>query len=66
MAYDYAATADFNGDGKIDFTDYSRLARFWHEDESGCPIAPLPVPDGIIDSRDLAKLALHWCEGNNP
>ena len=65
MAYDYAQSVDFNADGKIDFKDYSKLVQFWGDDESSCPIAPLPVPDGQINAKDLAALAKYWLTDNN-
>ena len=65
MAYDYPAAADFNTDGRIDFEDYSKLAQYWGQTESACPIAPLPVPDGQIDAKDLAVLAGYWLTNNS-
>lgn len=60
MAYDYARAVDFNVDGRVDFKDYSTLIGLWGEDESSCPIAPLPVPDGKINAHDLALLGKYW------
>ncbi len=51
---------DFNGDEKVDMADFSRLAQYWHQDESSVDISPAPVGDGKIDIQDLAVLADYW------
>jgi len=48
---------DFNGDGKVDFKDFRKLAQYWGQDEPSCDIAPLPFGDGIVDMKDLNLLA---------
>jgi len=63
---DYPAAADFNADGRIDFEDYAKLAQYWGQTETSCPIAPLPIPDGQIDYKDLAELAKYWLTDSNP
>ncbi len=51
---------DFNGDEIVDMADFSRLAKYWHQDESSVDISPAPVGDGRVDIRDLAVLADYW------
>jgi beta-lactamase regulating signal transducer with metallopeptidase domain/Tol biopolymer transport system component len=48
---------DFNGDGKVDFKDFRKLAQYWGQNEPSCDIAPLPNGDGIVDEKDLNLLA---------
>jgi hypothetical protein len=48
---------DLNGDGKVDFKDFRKLALYWGQDEPSCDIAPLPNGDGIVDIQDLMVLA---------
>ncbi|MHC4537158.1 MAG: M56 family metallopeptidase [Planctomycetota bacterium] len=48
---------DLNGDGKVDFKDFRRLAQYWGQNEPSCDIAPLPNGDGIVDAKDLNLLA---------
>jgi hypothetical protein len=48
---------DLNGDGKVDFKDFRKLALYWGQDEPSCDIAPLPFGDGIVDAKDLNLLA---------
>jgi gluconolactonase len=51
---------DFNGDEIVDMADFSRLAQYWHQDESSVDISPAPVGDGRVDFQDLAVLADYW------
>ncbi|MBN2137686.1 MAG: hypothetical protein JW720_07760 [Sedimentisphaerales bacterium] len=60
MDYDYPETADFDGGGEVNLQDFARLALYWHYPEAAATIAPLPVPDGTVDAKDLAKLAEYW------
>ncbi|MFH1718008.1 MAG: M56 family metallopeptidase, partial [Planctomycetota bacterium] len=48
---------DLNGDGKVDFKDFRKLAQYWGQNEPSCDIAPPPFGDGIVDDRDLMVLA---------
>ncbi len=48
---------DLNGDGKVDFKDFRKLAQYWGQDEPSCDIAPLPFGDGIVDIKDLNLFA---------
>ncbi|MFH1881141.1 MAG: M56 family metallopeptidase [Planctomycetota bacterium] len=48
---------DLNGDGKVDFKDFRKLAQYWGQDEPSCDIAPLPFGDGIVDMKDLNLLS---------
>ena len=51
---------DFNGDEIVDMADFSRLAKYWHQDEWSVDISPAPVGDGRVDIQDLAVLADYW------
>jgi len=51
---------DFNGDGKVDLKDFSKLAEYWLQDESSVDISPPPNGDGIVDIQDLAIFAEYW------
>jgi len=51
---------DFNGDEIVDMADFSRLAQYWHQDESSVDISPAPVGNGRVDIQDLAVLADYW------
>jgi N-acetylneuraminic acid mutarotase len=44
---------DFNGDGKVDFKDFSMLAYYWHQNQS-------PFVNHRLDYKDLAALAEYW------
>ena len=60
--------ADFDGDGDVDFADFSTLAVQWL-DVPGVPsadIAPWPNRDGSIDMQDLEVLAEQWLYGTGP
>ena len=48
---------DLNGDGKVDFKDFRKLAQYWGQNEPSCDIAPLPNGDGIVDIKDLNLFA---------
>ncbi len=51
---------DFNGDGRIDFKDFSKLAQYWLQDESLVDIAPPPLGDDMVDFKDIAVFAENW------
>lgn len=57
-----ANTADLNGDGRVNFVDFSaivgRLFKRAGEEgyREGLDIAPVGAPDGIIDFRDLLQV----------
>jgi hypothetical protein len=51
---------DLNGDGKVDFEDYCKLAQYWLQDESSVDLAPPPLGDGTVNRKDLAVLAENW------
>lgn len=57
---------DLNGDGKVDFKDFHKLALYWGQDEPSCDIAPLPFGDGIVDIKDLMVLAEHLLKEFQP
>lgn len=60
--------SDFDGDGDVDFVDFSTLAVQWL-DVPGVPsadIAPWPNRDGTIDIQDLEVLAEQWLFGTTP
>jgi hypothetical protein len=52
--------ADFDRDGKVDFKDFPILAQYWGEDEPLVDIAPAPLGDDIVNSKDLRVFAEHW------
>jgi hypothetical protein len=51
---------DFNGDGKVDFEDYSKLAQYWRQNERSVDMGPTPLGDGIVDCHDAFLLAKCW------
>jgi len=50
--------ADFNGDGLVDFYDYSILAGEWRQNEN--PLTSDLIDDNKIDERDLAEFCRQW------
>jgi len=54
------SVTDFNGDGKVDFKDFSQLALYWLQTASLVDLAPQPFADGVVDFKDLAVLAENW------
>lgn len=54
------SVADFNGDGKVDFKDFSQLALYWLQTEPSVDLAPKPSADGVVDFKDLAVFAQDW------
>ena len=60
MNYGSLPDVDFNGDGKVDFKDYSKLAQYWRQDESSVDLAPPPLGDDMVDFKDLAVLVESW------
>jgi len=48
---------DFNGDGRVDGVEFTKLADYWGEYEPSCDIGPTPLGDGIIDVEDLIVLS---------
>jgi hypothetical protein len=61
-----APSIDFNGDGKVDLKDFSRLAQFWLDNESSVDIAPETVSERIVDLQDLYVLAENWLADFRP
>lgn len=57
---------DLNGDGKVDFKDFRKLAQYWGQNEPSCDIAPLPFGDGIVDDKDLMVLAEYMLKELQP
>jgi len=51
--YEPPLVVDFNGDGKVDFEDFSMLAQYRCRDDS-------PFVDHRLDCEDLAGLAEYW------
>ncbi len=51
---------DFNGDGRVDFKDFSILAKCWLQYSSLVDIAP---PSNIVDIKDLGVFAENWLIG---
>jgi hypothetical protein len=58
----YDGSYDLNGDGTVQFEDFSKLAQYWLQNEPSVDIAPAPAGDGNVDFKDLAVLAEHWIE----
>lgn len=54
--------SDFDGDGDVDFADFSTLAGQWLDvpGEPSADIAPWPNTDNIINLLDMAVLANDW------
>jgi len=57
---------DFNGDGIVNFKDFSKLAQYWLQDESSVDVAPPPLGDLMVDIQDVAVLAEYWLKGGLP
>lgn len=55
-----AVSPDLNGDGKVDFTDFSQFAQCFSQAESSVDMAPSPLADGIVDFNDLAVFCDNW------
>ncbi len=51
-------SADFNGDGFVNFMDYYVLAEEWRKDED--PLTTDLIDDNKIDERDLVEFCLQW------
>jgi len=51
---------DLYEDGKVDFKDFSKLAKYWRQEEDSVDIAPLPLVDGTVDFKDLNSVAEDW------
>lgn len=67
---DVIPIVDFNGDGKVDGFEFTKLVDHWGQDEPSCDIGPTPLGDGIVDVQDLivlseclfhdVRLRAHW------
>ena len=57
---------DFNGDGTVDFVDFSVLAQYWDQNEPSVDLTAGPIGDGVIEFRDLAVLAAYWLADTSP
>ncbi len=51
-------SADFNGDGFVNFMDYYVLAEEWLKDED--PLTTDLIDDNKIDEKDLAEFCYQW------
>ena len=56
-------SADFNGDGLVDFYDYSILAGEWMQNEN--PLTADLVDDNKIDVQDVAEFCRQWLTNRN-
>jgi len=56
--------ADLNGNGIIDFVDFSILASQWLQPPGNpsADIAPSPAGDGLVNILDLSEFSMHWLE----
>ncbi|MDT8303674.1 MAG: hypothetical protein RQ760_19490 [Sedimentisphaerales bacterium] len=55
-------SADFNGDGLVNFSDYCILADEWFK--IGEPLTADLIEDKKINERDLAEFCYQWLTGN--
>ncbi|MHC4890061.1 MAG: carboxypeptidase-like regulatory domain-containing protein [Planctomycetota bacterium] len=55
-----ARTPDLYEDGRVDFKDFSKLAKYWRQEEDSVDIAPLPLLDGTVNFKDLNSVAEDW------
>jgi hypothetical protein len=51
---------DYNVDGKVNFEDFATFAQYWHQASLLADIAPQPVPDGVVDFKDLFVFCENW------
>jgi len=51
---------DFNGDEKVDFRDFSKLAEYWLQDAALLETAPAPSGYCTVDFEYLAVFAENW------
>jgi hypothetical protein len=51
------AVVDFNGDGKVDGFEFTKLVDHWGENEPACDVGPTPLGDSFVDVNDLIVLA---------
>jgi len=51
---------DFNGDGKVNVKDFSKLAQHWGQNQPSVDIGPMPWGDGRLDIHDVAVLGQYW------
>jgi hypothetical protein len=51
---------DLNSDGRVNVSDFCRLAQYWQQNERSVDLAPRPFADGIVDIQDVAVLAEYW------
>lgn len=65
IPFSHVRTRDFNGDTKVDFTDFAVLTLYWQvadcNDPNWCEGADLDT-DGNVDSNDLMLFADYWLE----
>jgi hypothetical protein len=58
------AAGDFDGDARVDFHDYCRLATRWRQADTGTwSDGDYVIPDGTVDCDDLARFAEVWLAG---
>ena len=55
-----AVDVDFDGDGTVDFRDFSILVQYWRHAEPSVDLAPLHSGDGVVNGLDLAAFADCW------
>ena len=67
LRFSHVATRDFNADGRVNFVDFSILAKYWGNDCSdpkSCEGVNLEEY-GLIDINDLTLFADFWLEKSN-
>jgi len=48
---------DFNGDGRVNGFEFSKLVDHWGEYAPSCDVGPTPLGDGVVDIEDMVALA---------
>ncbi len=56
-------SADFTGDGFVDFNDYCVLAEEWHKEEN--PLRADLIDDDKVDEQDIAEFCYQWLTSGN-
>ena len=56
-------SADFSGDGFVDFNDYCILAEEWQKEEN--PLRADLIDDDKVDEQDIAEFCYQWLTSGN-
>ena len=60
MNYAFHRPVDFNGDGCVNFKDFSLMVQHWLEYDPLFDVAPPPLGDKKVDYRDIAAFCEDW------